>query len=167
MTIPVSATAARPHLAGPVERLVASMQAIPYWLVALIARVSIAGVFWQSGQTKVDGFQLSEFAVELFRSEYRLPLIDPVLAAYLAAFAEHLFPILLVIGLATRFSALALLAMTAVIQIFVYPDAWPTHGTWAACLLLLMTRGPGLLSLDRLIANRFGANSRAAERTPT
>jgi putative oxidoreductase len=122
--------------------------------VAIITRIAIAGVFWQSGQTKVDGFHLSQSAVELFRSEYQLPLIDPMVAAYAAAIAEHLFPVLLVVGLATRFSALALLGMTLVIEIFVYPDAWPTHGTWAACFLLLMTRGPGPVSLDHLIARR-------------
>jgi putative oxidoreductase len=135
-----------------VFRLIGLMESIPYWAVALLTRVSIAAVFWQSGQTKVDGFHLSENAVLLFQNEYRLPLLDPALAAYLAAFAEHFFPILLVAGLATRFSALALLGMTLVIEIFVYPDAWPTHGTWAACFLLLMTRGPGLISLDHLIA---------------
>lgn len=136
------------------DRLVAAMEAIPYWFVALIARVSIAGVFWRSGQTKVDGFRVTDSAIELFRSEYRLPVIDPVIAAYLAAFAEHLFPVLLVLGLATRFSALALLVMTMVIEIFVYPDAWPTHGTWAAIFLILMTRGPGIVSLDHLVGRR-------------
>lgn len=150
-------TLAAPSKPGPaylVERLISAMAAIPYWFVALVTRISIAGVFWQSGQTKVDGFRVTESAIELFRSEYQLPVIDPVIGAYLAASAEHFFPVLLVLGLATRFSALALLGMTLVIQIFVYPDAWPTHGTWAACLLLLMTRGPGLSSLDHLIARR-------------
>lgn len=139
-----------------VKRAIGAMEAIPYWFVSLITRIAIAGVFWQSGQTKVEGFRISESAIELFRSEYRLPLIDPVVGATLAAIAEHLFPVLLVIGLATRFSALALLGMTLVIQIFVYPDAWPTHGTWAACFLLLMTRGAGQVSLDHLIARRCG-----------
>ncbi len=142
----------KPGLVNLVDRLIGAMEAIPYWLVALVTRISIAGVFWQSGQTKVDGFRVTDSAIELFRSEYRLPVIDPALGAHLAAIAEHLFPALLVLGLATRFSALALLGMTLVIQIFVYPDAWPTHGTWAACLLILMTRGPGPVSLDRLIA---------------
>ena len=142
----------KPGLVNLVDRLIGAMEAIPYWLVALVTRISIAGVFWQSGQTKVDGFRVTDSAIELFRSEYRLPVIDPALGAHLAAIAEHLFPALLVLGLATRFSALALLGMTLVIQIFVYPDAWPTHGTWAACLLILMTRGPGPVSLDYLIA---------------
>jgi len=142
-------------VAALVHKLIGLMASIPYWLLALLTRVSIGGVFWQSGQTKVDGWRLSDSAIELFRSEYHLPLIDPTIAAYLAAFAEHFFPILLVIGFATRFAALALLIMTLVIQIFVYPDAWPTHGTWAACLLVLMTRGPGLVSLDNLIARRY------------
>jgi putative oxidoreductase len=145
---------ATPTPAALVKRAIAWMEAIPYWFVAIITRIAIAGVFWQSGQTKVDGFHLSQSAVELFRSEYQLPLIDPMVAAYAAAIAEHLFPVLLVVGLATRFSALALLGMTLVIEIFVYPDAWPTHGTWAACFLLLMTRGPGPVSLDHLIARR-------------
>ncbi len=145
-----------PMPAALVKRAISLMEAIPYWFVALITRIAIAGVFWQSGQTKVDGLHLSDNAVELFRYEYRLPLIDPVVAAYAAAIAEHLFPVLLVVGLATRFSALALLGMTLVIEIFVYPDAWPTHGTWAACFLLLMTRGAGALSLDYLIAKRCG-----------
>jgi putative oxidoreductase len=139
-------------LTSVIERLNGAMAAIPYGFVALITRISIAGVFWQSGQTKVEGFHVTDGAVELFRSEYKLPLIDPVIGAHLAAFAEHFFPVLLVLGLATRFSALALLGMTLVIEIFVYPDAWPTHGTWAACFLLLMMRGAGPVSLDHLIA---------------
>jgi len=146
------AATSKPGLAYVIGRLIGAMDAIPYWFVALVTRVSIAGVFWQSGQTKVDGFRVTDTAIELFRSEYRLPVIDPVIGAHLAAFAEHFFPVLLVLGLATRFSALALLGMTLVIQIFVYPDAWPTHGTWAACFLILMTRGAGLFSLDYLIA---------------
>lgn len=139
-------------LASVIERLIAAMQAIPYGFVALITRISIAAVFWRSGQTKVEGFHVTDSAIDLFRSEYKLPLVDPVAGAYLAAFAEHFFPALLVLGLATRFSALALLGMTLVIEIFVYPQAWPTHGVWAACFLILMMRGPGPISLDHLIA---------------
>ncbi|MBN8999788.1 MAG: DoxX family protein [Rhizobiales bacterium] len=128
---------------------------MPYAVVALAARVFPAAVFWQSGETKVDGWQVTDSAVYLFREEYKLPLVDPWLAAHLAAFAEHAFPVLLVIGLGSRFAALALFAMTMVIEIFVYPDAWPTHGTWIACFLVVMARGPGKLSLDHLIARRF------------
>ena len=147
---------ARPHsgLAGLIVRIIEGMSAIPYWFTALVLRIPIAAVFWRSGQTKVDGWHLSASAVDLFKDEYKLPLIDPTLAAYMSAIAEHLFPVLLVIGLATRFSALALLIMTLVIEIFVYPDAWPTHGTWAACFLVLMAQGPGKVSLDHLIARR-------------
>lgn len=129
-----------------------ALNSIPNDLIALIARLSIAAVFWQSGQTKVEGWMLSDTALYLFENEYKLPLIDPWLAAHLAAFAEHFFPILLVIGLASRLSAMALLGMTLVIEIFVYPAAWPTHGTWAACLLFIAARGPGLISLDALVA---------------
>ena len=138
------------------EKAIALFERIPYALIALVARVAPAAVFWQSGQTKLDGWRVSENAIYLFREEYRLPLIDPVIAAHLAAFAEHFFPILLVLGLATRFSALALLGMTLVIEIFVYPDAWPTHGTWAACFLILIARGPGNWSIDHLIKARYG-----------
>jgi putative oxidoreductase len=131
------------------------LSAIPNDLTALIARLSIAMVFWQSGQTKLDGWHVSDTAIYLFENEYKLPLIDPWLAAHLAAFNEHFFPILLALGLASRFAALALLGMTLVIEIFVYPGAWPTHGTWAACLLLVISRGPGIVSIDHFIAKRF------------
>jgi putative oxidoreductase len=138
-----------------VAYVVAALDRIPYWLIALCARVFPAAVFWQSGQTKVAGWHLKPSAIALFQNEYQLPLIDPTVAAYLSAFSEHLFPILLVIGLATRFAAFALLFMTAVIEIFVYPAAWPIHGLWATCFLLLMARGAGACSLDHLIARRF------------
>lgn len=138
-----------------VLRANALMSYIPYWFVALILRIPIAAVFWRSGQTKVEGWHLSSSAIELFKDEYRLPLIDPTLAAYLATFAEHFFPVLLVLGLATRFAALSLLIMTLVIEIFVYPDAWPTHGTWAACFLVLMAQGAGKVSLDHWIARQY------------
>lgn len=145
-------------IAALVRWTIGLMESIPYWLLALFARVPIAGVFWLSGRTKVDGwniFQVNDSAVLLFENEFQVPLLDPVFAAHLTALAEHVFPVLLVVGLATRYAALALFAMTAVIQIFVYPDAWPTHGTWAACFLLLIARGAGAVSLDYLIARRF------------
>ncbi len=137
-----------------IQQAIATLDGIPYWVIALAARVFPAAVFWQSGQTKVAGFHLKPSAIALFQNEYQLPLIDPTAAAYASAFAEHFFPILLVVGLATRFSALALLFMTAVIEIFVYPGAWPTHGVWATCFLVVIARGPGSLSLDHLIAHR-------------
>lgn len=120
--------------------------------LALIDRIAIGAIFFLSGRTKVEGaLTLTEGAYTLFRDEYRVPLIPPEIAAHLAAYAEHLFPILLVLGLCTRLSALALLGMTAVIQLFVYPDAWPTHLSWAGLLLYLVARGAGPLSLDRVI----------------
>ena len=156
------------------RRIMALLSGIPHALIAFAGRFSIAAVFWKSGQTKIEGLavdliagefhwgwpHLSEGALELFRSEYRLPLLPPELAALMAAGAEHLFPLLLLMGLATRLSALALFAMTAVIEIFVYPDAYPTHGTWAAILLYLMARGPGVFSLDHLIARRYAPPQR-------
>lgn len=153
-----------------IQRSIGLMQRIPHTLIALIARFSIAAVFWKSGQTKVEGlaidlvngtFQLgiphlSDSALYLFSTEYKVPLLSPEVAAHAAAFSEHFFPVLILLGFATRFSALALLGMTLTIQLFVYPDAYPTHGTWIAILLYLMARGPGALSIDHLIARRFG-----------
>lgn len=135
--------------------LIGAFESIPYAIIGLAARVFPAAVFWMSGQTKVDGWMLNDTAVALFQDEYKLPLVSPVIAAHLAAFAEHFFPALLIIGFASRLSALALLGMTAVIQIFVYPGAWPTHGVWAACFLVVIARGPGAVSLDALIARYF------------
>jgi putative oxidoreductase len=152
-------------LAGAIQRLIAALDRIPYSLIALAARVFPAAVFWQSGQTKVAGWHLKPSAVALFQDEYRLPLVDPAIAAYMATFAEHLFPILLVAGLATRVAALALLFMTAVIEIFVYPDAWPTHGVWATCFLVIIARGPGALSFDHLIARQYKQRPNSTSRT--
>lgn len=101
---------------------------LPEALLLLVARVGIASVFFLSGRTKVTGFlQLKPSTYTLFRSEYALPLVPPEWAAHLATYAEHLFPLLLVLGLLTRPAAAALLGMTLVIEVFVYPDAWPTH----------------------------------------
>ena len=118
---------------------------------ALALRLFPAVVFWQSGRSKVEGFQIKDSTWFLFEQEYKLPLIPSDWAAVLATLAEHALPVLLVLGLATRLSALGLLGMTAVIQIFVYPEAWATHGLWAACFLVLIARGPGRLSLDHLL----------------
>ena len=148
-----------------IDKFHLQLSKIPYSLTAFIARLSIAAVFWKSGQTKISGLvidivngefvfgwpRLSDSALSLFQTEYALPFISAEVAAPLAAFAEHLLPLLLLLGLATRFSALGLLGMTLVIQVFVYPDAYPMHGTWAALLLLLMAKGAGSFSLDHAI----------------
>ncbi|WP_338920810.1 DoxX family protein [Pseudomonas silesiensis] len=119
-------------------------------LLVLVARLSIAAIFLMSGRTKVSEFlTITPSTYELFRTEYSLPFITPELAAHLATYSEHLFPLLLVLGLFSRLSALALLGMTFVIQVFVYPDAWPTHLSWASLLLLIVARGGGAMSLDR------------------
>jgi putative oxidoreductase len=123
---------------------------LPHDVVAGVARLAIAAIFFLSGRTKVEGLlTVTDGARALFRLEYRLPLLPPDLAAHLAATAELVFPVLLVLGLLTRLSALALLGMTLVIQVFVYPEAWPTHLSWAGLLLYLIGRGGGWLSLDR------------------
>lgn len=128
---------------------------LPEALLLLVARVGIASVFFLSGRTKVTGFlQLKQSTYTLFRSEYALPLIPPEWAAHAAAYAEHVFPLLLVLGLLTRPAAVALLGMTLVIEVFVYPDAWPVHLTWAGLLLPLLAYGGGAWSLDNLLRRR-------------
>jgi putative oxidoreductase len=126
---------------------------IPQSLVLLVARIAIADIFWRSGQTKVNGFHIREETFYLFKDEYKVPLLPSDLAAYLAIIAEHVFPILLLIGLATRLSALGLLFMTLVIQLFVIPGGWPEHLLWFSVLLLIISRGPGAISLDHWIWN--------------
>jgi len=133
---------------------------IPETLVALMLRVFPALVFWQSGQTKVDGWRIKDSTWFLFEQEYALPLIPSDVAAVMATVAEHLLPVLLILGLLTRLSALGLLAMTAVIQLFVYPDAWVTHGLWMAALLAVVARGPGRWSADHVLGlDRSGRGS--------
>ena len=125
-------------------------------LVSTPARIFIATTFWLSGRTKVDGLlTVNDTAFFLFQSEYDLPLIPYRLAAYLAAYAEHLFPILLILGLASRLSAGALLVMTLIIEVFVYPGAWATHLGWATALAFIIFRGPGALSIDHYFRRRF------------
>lgn len=133
------------------RRLTATAERIlPLDLLLLIQRLGIAAVFFQSGRTKVEGlFTIPQTTIDLFELEYALPLLPPKLAAYLAAGAEHLFPVLLVLGLLTRLSATALFGMTLVIQLFVYPDAWPTHLSWIGLMLPLIALGGGRFALDR------------------
>lgn len=130
--------------------------AIPESLLLLFVRVVLGGVFWRSGQTKVVAgtwFTLSDSTLELFRTEYAGVPLPAELAAPMANAAEHILPAMLLVGLFTRFSALGLIGMTMVIQIFVYPDAWwPEHSLWIALALILVLHGGGLISLDALLA---------------
>ncbi len=137
--------------------LIRLFESTPHWLLALLGRVSVALVFWNSGRTKVDGwniFHVNDKTLFLFREEYKVPYLPSELAALMAQVAEHVLPALLIAGLASRFSALGLLAMTLVIQIFVYPGAYVTHGLWAAVLLMIIKYGPGQISLDHMLARR-------------
>jgi putative oxidoreductase len=118
---------------------------IPYSAVALASRFALASVFWRSAQTKVSGFSIREETFFLFRDEYKVPLLSPDLAAYTATIGEHVFSVLLLVGLASRLSALGLFGMTMVIQLFVFPDGWPEHILWVALILGLIARGPGAL----------------------
>ncbi|OWY07684.1 DoxX family protein [Thioclava sp. F42-5] len=126
-------------------------QRLPEEIVLIGARLFPAMVFWMSGRTKVEGFMIKDSTFTLFQYEYDLPLIPHQWAAVLATFSEHFFPLLLILGLGSRLAALALLAMTLVIQFFVYPSAWVTHGLWAIALLTVLMKGPGRLSFDKLL----------------
>jgi putative oxidoreductase len=124
---------------------------IPYSVIALASRVAVADVFWRSARTKVNGFSIREETFYLFREEYKVPLLPPDLAAYLSTIGEHVFPVLLVVGLASRLSALGLFGMTMVIQLFVVPGGWPEHILWLSLLTLIIARGPGAISIDHLV----------------
>ena len=152
-TAPASLTGAPAFVA----RIIRWLDAVPYSLLAILPRLAVAQVFWSSGQTKLADWGAT---IQLFEEEYKVPLLPPDIAAHLAASIELSMPVLLVLGLFTRFAALVLLGMTTFIEVFVYPQAWPTHIQWAAMLVFLLFRGPGKLSLDELIAR--WASSRAA-----
>ena len=134
------------------ERALTWLESIPYTLLAIPMRLAVATVFWNSAMAHLANWDTT---LELFREEYQVPLLPPELAAYMAVSIEVTTPMLLVLGLLTRAAALVLLGMTTVIEVFVYPQAWPTHIQWAAILLVLLARGPGKASLDALIRRRL------------
>jgi putative oxidoreductase len=145
-----------PHAASGIARAarcaVSWLDRVPYALLALPLRFAVATVFWNSGSEKLADWNAT---LALFHDEYKVPLLPPDLAAHLAASIELTTPVLLVLGLFTRAAALVLLGMTTVIEVFVYPQAWPTHIQWAAMLLVLLCRGPGTFSIDHLLRRRF------------
>jgi putative oxidoreductase len=147
-----------------IAKLISWFERIPTDFIALIARISIGTVFLRSGLLKVEGWSEGT-TLSLFKDEYQLPLLPPEIAAYMATAAELALPPLLIAGLFTRFAALALLIMTLVIQIFVYPNAFDTHGVWAVCLLFLMKHGAGKLSLDHLLGRSAAVSLRPAIRS--
>jgi putative oxidoreductase len=147
------AAAARPTgLVHQIDRVRAALEATPLSIVQLLARLGVGAVFFKSGLTKIASW---EFTLMLFRDEYRVPLLPPEIAAPIATATELSMPVLLVLGLFTRLATLPLLGMILVIQLFVYPDSWAEHLTWLALLLLILTRGPGAISLDRIISAAF------------
>jgi putative oxidoreductase len=141
----------------------ALFERIPGDLIAIAARIGIATTFLRSGLQKLDGWNNGN-TLALFTDEYKLPVIPPEIAAYMATALELSMPVLILSGFLTRFAALALLGMTLVIEIFVYPNAFDTHGVWAAALLYLMKYGAGTLSLDNFIASFRGTYSTKVER---
>ena len=148
MSIAIPATPSRSPALVLLVRVLHWLDRVPYTLPAIPLRVAVATVFWDSAMTHLANWQTT---LELFETEYALPFLPPGPAAYLAIAIELVTPPLLVLGLLTRSVAAVLLGMTSVIEVFVYPLAWPTHIQWAAMLLVLLCRGPGKLSVDWLI----------------
>jgi len=135
-------------------KVIAAFERIPVSLISLIARISVGTIFLRSGLLKLDGWG-DGTTLALFTDEYQLPLIPPGMAAVMALIVELSMPPLLLAGLFTRFGAFVLLAMTGVIEIFVYPNAFDTHGVWAVSLLFLMKYGAGPLSFDNVLGRRL------------
>ena len=154
MTAPVASTSPRSPALALISRVLRWLDGVPYTVLAIPLRLAVATVFWNSAMTKLANW---DTAVALFVDEYKLPLLPPELVAYVTVSIELTTPVLLIAGLFTRVAALVLLGMTAVIEIFVYPLAWPTHLQWAAMLLVLLCRGPGRLSVDHWLWKRLGA----------
>jgi putative oxidoreductase len=152
MTSPTASMSPSSPTLDAAKRILHWLDSIPYALLAIPLRLGAAVVFWNSAMTKLPNW---ETTVTLFADEYQVPLLPPEAAAYMATAIELTMPALLVLGLLTRPAALVLLGITAVIQMFVYPLAWPTHLQWAAMLLVLLARGPGAFSLDWLIRRRL------------
>ncbi|SEB21612.1 putative oxidoreductase [Paraburkholderia sartisoli] len=152
MTRPHQPVTLSPLNSGRIMRLAGWLERVPYALLAIPLRIAVATIFWNSAMTKLANW---ETALDLFRDEYRLPLLPPELAAYMAVSIELTTPVLLISGLATRPAAFVLLGMTTVIEIFVYPQAWPTHIQWAAMLLVLLCRGAGSWSVDHWLRKRW------------
>ena len=137
-----------------IQKVNGVFSSIPESIIGLVARVAAATPFWLSARNKVNGWDIwnvTDSTVFLFEYEYALPVVSPQLAATMASLGEHILPVLLVLGLLTRLGALGLIGMTLVIQTLVYPDAWSVHILWFAPLLYLLARGPGAISLDRLL----------------
>ena len=142
-----------------VATICAKLERFPLSIIQLAMRIGVGAAFFRSGLLKVNSW---EFAVQLFRDEYKVPLLDPLLAAQIATVVELGVPLFLFAGLATRLATLPLLGMIAVIQIFVYPNAWSDHLLWGSILGLLLTRGPGAISLDYFIARKVAGAPVAA-----
>jgi|TARA_B110000208_G_scaffold47003_1_gene62390 putative oxidoreductase len=129
--------------------------AVPHSVIALLARIAMGSTFWLSARTKVDGLlTLKDSTLFLFENEYVLPMLPVNVAAYLATYSEHLFALMLFVGLGSRLGTAGMLDITAVIQLLVYPSAWPTHLGWAVLLLVIIAQGPGKLSLDHVLFGR-------------
>lgn len=139
-------------IAGLYSSTLERLNALPLSLVQLVSRLAVAHVFWQSSQSKLVSWPVT---MQLFRQEYRLPVVDPDVAAVLATTAELSGCVLVFLGLFSRLAALMLLSVIATIQLLVYPQNWPDHLLWTAPLLLILARGAGVISLDYLATRLF------------
>ncbi len=139
------------------------LERVPLSLIQFAMRIGVGAVFFNAGLLKYNSW---EFTVKLFEDEYKVPLLDPAFAARLAMVQELTLPVLLFLGLATRAATVPLLGMIAVIQTFVYPNAWTEHLVWSSILVFLLTRGPGIVSLDHLV-DRYFASERHTGRRPS
>jgi len=138
--------------AKPIRAAIGALNAVPYDVIAVIARAATFSVFFRSGLVKISDWNAT---LMLFQNEYHVPVLPPSVAATLAASNELGVSTLVLLGVCTRLSTLVLLGMVAVIQIFVYPMAWPDHIQWLAFMSVLVLRGPGRLSLDALIGPKL------------
>ena len=145
-----------PILARPLglaQRGASLLNRIPFSLLVLVARIATFSVFFRSGLVKIEDWNS---ALELFRNEYKVPLLPPEIAATMAASMELGVSWLVLLGLFTRLGVLGYFGMIFVIQVFVYPMAWPDHIQWTGFMIFILCRGPGKISLDYLIGRKLG-----------
>lgn len=146
----------RPGIVGLYLRMTAKLNSVPWSILVIPMRIAAFSVFWRSGTVKLDDW---DGTLSLFRDEYKVPVLPPEIAAYMATAMELGCSTLILLGLATRFAALGLIGMIAVIQTFVYPMAWPDHIQWLAFLIPIFMRGAGRFSIDAAIGRVLGVRS--------
>ena len=143
----------RASLKSIIEQAISKLEVLPLWPVQTLARIGVAAVFYNSAKLKLQSWDIT---LLLFRDEYQVPILPFDLAARMATAVEMACAVLLFVGLFARLATLPLFGVIAVIQIFVYPNAWGEHMTWTALLLIVLFRGPGPFSIDHVLSRRLG-----------